>query len=613
MSTASFDVGKSTVAPLPRTASADDPLRDEDLRRTRALTRIAAGFALACLVVVPFLGGDPTARRLFMVALAVDVIAAVWLAWSLREPSGYTTGRGLVFGYVCMLGGFACIHYFGVFSPAAAMIPVGLYFFGPTRSFRATLGIFLACALAELLLGGSVALGLLADRGLVRGDHLPLATRLVLLGLLETAYLAAYVLARSHRETTRRVLEDREQLQARMMVTDRLVSMGSLAAGVGHEINNPLTYAMANLKLASEELSRLRTGPSAKHAKSIDELPRGSLEGCERVRRTVRDLNALSRQEKESTQSAVDPREALDAAINVATSELSQRARVVRDYAEVPPVRGSESRLGQVFLNVLVNAAQALPEGQAERNFVRVSTRVGADGRVVVEITDTGPGIPQDVLARVFDPFFTTKAPGVGTGLGLSICHGIVTSLGGEIALESTVGRGTTVRVILPVSDAPLPVKAPRSLPAPPQGHTPSVAPDGSVRARVLIVDDEVAVARALERALKAHEVFTVASGAEALERCAREHFDLILCDLMMPDLTGMDVYERLKARAPEQAERMVFVTGGAFTQRAKEFVETVPNRKLSKPIDLKVLRELARERSERGLTQGSGGAKPPA
>jgi len=142
----------------------------------------------------------------------------------------------------------------------------------------------------------------------------------------------------------------------------------------------------------------------------------------------------------------------VDSSIRMASNEIRHRAQLVRNYREVPPVHGNEARLGQVFLNLIVNAAQAIPEGRAGANEIRVSTWLGENDRVITEVSDTGTGIPPDALARIFDPFFTTKPSGAGTGLGLAICRRIVTSLGGDILVDSQLGRGTTIRVSLPAA-----------------------------------------------------------------------------------------------------------------------------------------------------------------
>jgi len=249
--------------------------------------------------------------------------------------------------------------------------------------------------------------------------------------------------------TVVRDITERRELDRRLALADRMASIGTLASGVAHEINNPLSYVLANLRFLAGELAQHHSGEAEAEARTaLTE----AIEGAERVRRIVRELNGFARPRDEP--GPVDIEGVLDRAATLASNEIRFRARLVKDYADVPRVRGDESRLGQVALNLLVNAAQSIPPGQPTENEIRILTREESDGRVLVEVRDTGCGIDAELQGRVFEPFFSTKPVGVGTGLGLSICHGIVSSLGGEIALESQVGRGSTFRVLLPVDRA---------------------------------------------------------------------------------------------------------------------------------------------------------------
>jgi len=376
----------------------------------------------------------------------------------------------------------------------------------------------------------------------------------------------------------------RSQLEARLRLADRMASMGTLAAGVAHEINNPLTYVIANLEF-------LQTGLSAPDAATrlaeLSECVREAREGTERVRQIVRDLRTFSRVD-EDQRDRVDVRHLLESAVKLAWNEIRHRARLSKQFAEVPLVEANEGRLGQVFLNLIINATQALPDGAADRNEIRLVTGVDAEGRVVVEVHDTGAGIAPDLLARIFDPFFTTKPLGVGTGLGLSICKTIVTSLGGEISAHSRVGQGTVFRVALPDVGKPVP-KQPQLPPRVAAGR----------QGRILVVDDEPMIGAAVRRALAPdHEVVAVTRAQEALELIrGGQAFDLVLCDLMMPIMSGMELHRELELLAPEVAERMVFLTGGAFTPRARSFLDGVENQRFEKPFDVQQLKALVRER----------------
>ncbi|MFL5414632.1 MAG: two-component system sensor histidine kinase NtrB, partial [Myxococcales bacterium] len=244
----------------------------------------------------------------------------------------------------------------------------------------------------------------------------------------------------------KRAEEDLRRSQAQLRMADRLATVGTLSAGVAHEINNPLAYTIANLGYVAE---RLRDLPGSLDLDEVDTAIAEALEGAERVRRIVKDMKTLSRVDDE-TITAVDVERALDASVNMAIHELRQKANVVKEYAGVGFALANEGRLVQVFLNLLVNASQAIATSSPESNEVRIVTCLDAEGRIAVEISDTGGGIPEDVLPRIFDPFFTTKPLGVGTGLGLSICHSLVTTIGGEIDVTSKVGAGTRFLLTLP-------------------------------------------------------------------------------------------------------------------------------------------------------------------
>ncbi len=248
-----------------------------------------------------------------------------------------------------------------------------------------------------------------------------------------------------------RDITERRQVQEKLLATERMVALGTLAAGVAHEINNPLSYMLSNLRFVDDELTALAEsgeGLAGERGQEVRTALKEAISGSDRVREIVRDLKTFSRGNEEQ-RGAVDVRAVLDSCVNMAWSELRHRARLVKDYGEVPPVNGNESRLGQLFLNLIVNAAQAIPHGNLEANEVHLSTRY-EEGWVVVAVRDTGVGIPRENLGRLFDPFFTTKPVGEGTGLGLSICHGIITAMGGRISVDSEPGKGTTFRVFLP-------------------------------------------------------------------------------------------------------------------------------------------------------------------
>jgi signal transduction histidine kinase/ActR/RegA family two-component response regulator len=382
---------------------------------------------------------------------------------------------------------------------------------------------------------------------------------------------------------------EQRRMRTRLQMADRLAAVGTLAAGVAHEINNPLAYVLGNVEHSLETLGDLRVGveegrttlsDAARVLKETCDALAEASTGAERVRDIVRDLKVFSRAGVDERR-PTDVKRVVQGAVNLAGQEIRRRARLRLELADVPTVIGSESRLSQVVVNLLLNAAQAIPEGRPDENEVAVSTRVDGGGRVVVEVRDTGCGIPPAQQKAIFDPFYTTKPVGVGTGLGLAICHGIVTSLGGEIDLESDAGKGAAFRISLPASGEPevLPDAAASRAPA--------------RRARLLVVDDEEAFLRAVDRMLGAeHDVVTTADPFEALRRIeGGEQFDVLLTDVVMPHLSGIALHALVAKCAPALAGRTLFVTGGAVTAAVADFLARRPATVIEKPCGAGALR----------------------
>ncbi len=379
----------------------------------------------------------------------------------------------------------------------------------------------------------------------------------------------------------------RKLLEQRVQVADRLASLGTMAAGVAHEINNPLAAVISCLDLAQEDL------PSGDP--SVPGLLSDARQAAEKVRQIVRGLERMSRLE-EGRVTVLDVNAVLDLASTLAMNEVRHRARLIKSYGRPPRVRADEPRLAHVFANLLLNAAQALPDGRAHENEIRIVTRAEGDD-ALVEIMDTGSGIAPEHLGRIFDPFFTTKPVGVGTGLGLPLCHAMVTAAGGSIDIDSEVGRGTTVRITLP-----------GAAPARSASYISTEPPPVGVRGRVLIVDDDAMVGSSVRRSLMSeHDVVVCDRGQRALEHIAAgERFDVIVCDMMMPEMSGQELFAKLRELSPELAERVIFMSGGAFTAEARRFLEAVSNDRLDKPFEVAALRiavrrQVARARSANG------------
>ncbi|MEM9461439.1 MAG: SDR family NAD(P)-dependent oxidoreductase [Myxococcota bacterium] len=382
-----------------------------------------------------------------------------------------------------------------------------------------------------------------------------------------------------------KVRERTEALEAQSTQAQSLASVGMLAAGVAHEINNPLTYVMANLEEAIERLAEAgHSDPEL--AEILDE----SLTGVQQIRAIVADMKLLSRMKQEDEAEQLDLHAVLDRTLRVVSGELRHRARVIKDYGNPCPVTAGEARLSQVFINLLVNAGHAIEPGHALDNEIRISTATDKLGHATVTIHDTGKGMPPEVQERIFNPFFTTKAKGKGTGLGLSICQGIIEKLGGSIYVASEEGLGTSIRVTLPPAEGYT-----RRAPAPARTIDPRLD-----RARILLADDDEGVCRAVGRMIAEHDVLVVHSGREALHKLqgtpGLDAFDLVLTDLMMADVTGVEVYERVLAAHPDAASRFVFLTGGALTAEAHRLLERPGVRVLTKPFRRHELQEVVVE-----------------
>jgi PAS domain S-box-containing protein len=383
-------------------------------------------------------------------------------------------------------------------------------------------------------------------------------------------------------------MTEHHKMQVRLTQAERLAAVGTLSAGVAHEINNPLTYVNINLALSREAAQAAarselvtRHPDLAAQLTRIDDLLRDALTGAARVQKIVADLKTFARADFTRADVPADPVSVLEASIAMAMNQIRHVARLERAMQPVPRVALGEGRLAQICLNLLFNAAQAIQEGHVEDHLIRVATRLEGE-LVAIEISDTGPGIPQEDLDRIFDPFYTTKAAGEGTGLGLSIVRGIVEQAGGSIQVASTAEGATCFCVLLPVSSAP----------------SAAVRPPAAVkprRCRVLVIEDDEMVACAICRVLEEeHEVVMVGSGRAALELLEVErNFDVILCDMFMTDVGGPELHAVLERIAPPLAERTVFMTGGAFTAGARRFLEEVQRPILTKPFDLGELARL--------------------
>ncbi|NUP08554.1 MAG: PAS domain S-box protein [Polyangiaceae bacterium] len=377
-----------------------------------------------------------------------------------------------------------------------------------------------------------------------------------------------------------RDVTERSRVAEQLKRADRLASLGTLSAGVAHEINNPLTFMTLGIEILAKRLNIAKLDEDERNSmlSTLAELRRGA----ERVAEVVRDLRTFSRADEHGSE-PVDLRMVIESAERMVDHRARHLATVAIDVPDLPFVRANASRLEQVIVNLLLNACQAFDE-ESPRNRIDVRGGLLDDGRVFVDVSDNGPGISDEILPRIFDPFFTTKRVGEGTGLGLAICHGIVAGFGGELSVDTTVG-GTTFRMVLPSIRASI------------LGLTPPPSSPPSSRLRILIVDDEPAIVRSLKRSLSVrHHIETAATGEEALALVERERFDVVLCDLAMPGFSGIELYHRLRELKPELAKRFAVMTGGAVSQRASSFLETWTGPRIDKPFSIRKLEQLLSE-----------------
>ena len=367
-----------------------------------------------------------------------------------------------------------------------------------------------------------------------------------------------------------RDVTDQHRLLRRVAAAESLASLGTLATGLAHEINNPLTYVIANLTSVRQSLGT--TGGN------VHQELNAALDGCWRIRDIVRDIQDATTN-KNAVGTVVRVPEVIEAALELVKIQVRHRATIIWNCEEVLCVLGHRTKLMQVVVNLVVNASHAFQDNRASVNHIVVRC-FREDQSVVIEVEDNGPGMDQTTRLRAIEPFFTTKEPGQGVGLGLFLCNAIVESLGGKLVIDSELGRGTKVAVRLRRSEEVPPASCAVSCDAP-------VTDGESRRLRVLVVDDEPEIRRALSRILgKKHDVALSTNGAEALQRfLAGERYDVVLCDVLMPEMTGIELSDELDRRLPEQSERMVFMTGGATSESARIFLEARQARVVSKPF----------------------------
>ncbi|RLB44739.1 MAG: hypothetical protein DRH30_00680 [Deltaproteobacteria bacterium] len=384
---------------------------------------------------------------------------------------------------------------------------------------------------------------------------------------------------------------------------DRLRTVGRLAAGLAHEVNNPLTFVLANLESLREShqvirrfIRTLRVDLSTREAITPQSFERIAADanlqevlddaadmltdchkGMHRIQDIARSLGTFSRADDAQAE-MIDITRIVDDACAMVFNQIRYRARLVKRFEPTPMIAAFPGRIAQALVNLLTNAADAIDGGAYDKHRIVVSTRMKGD-EVVVAVTDTGAGIHEDDRARIFTPGFTTKAHEGGMGLGLTACTRVAKAHGGRLEVHHLADGGTRFELILP-TDTGLPAVEPRRESCP-------ISEAPLQRARILVIDDDAMVLAALHRRLRRrYDTVTVLGGVEALARLAEDpQFDSIVCDLMMPEVDGKSFYDSVKRDHPQLADRIVFMSGGAFTSRLRRFAAAVPNPVLEKPV----------------------------
>jgi signal transduction histidine kinase len=363
--------------------------------------------------------------------------------------------------------------------------------------------------------------------------------------------------------------EERQQMEQKAQLASRLASVGELAAGIAHEINNPLTSVIGYAQLLSGEENV--PADMKKDLKAI-------IDGANRVAGIVKRLLTFARQAKPQ-QTLVNTADLITATLDLRAYHLrNNNIKVTTQFdPKLPIITADAGQLQQVFLNIIVNAETEMKQSRGKGKLLIKTEKVGKNIRVSFE--DNGPGIAKENLDRIFHPFFTTKDVGEGTGLGLSICYGIIAEHNGKIWAESQTGKGATFIVELPIVTKSSQVKQAK----PPEEKTPKVA-----KAKILAVDDEPMILQLVSRILaeEGYQVETAGSAASALKMIDTRRYSLILLDIKMPDMDGIQLYKCLQKMAPSLAKRVMFITGDVMGPETEAFLSRTKAPYATKPFD---------------------------
>ena len=563
----------------------------EEARRLRVLAIVTLGM----VVMAPFFVYQYISLGVPWVSVAVVVTMFVGLMnlfWS-RRRMGSRVGGWIATSILLLLLVFSNLQSGGFYDPNFGWLYVFPMLAALLVDARAGWTLTVLVLLLSLAFWLAPAYGVSIPDRIPAADHAQqsLANRLsavLAIGVLLAAIssqqrFSKRLLERSNRKLQAEI-ERRSQVQQQLIRTERAASMGNLSAGLAHEINNPLAYVIGNLELLDVEFESAGARVLSERFEETRHLVAESLEGALRVADLVRDLKSFSHVgEDEFGPVALAP--AIEAASRLVANEMRHRARLEVDCDASLYVLGNEGRVQQVLVNLMVNAAHAIEVGSADENLVRLSARRSGD-QTRLEVSDTGCGMPAEVVDQIFEPFFTTKSVGQGTGMGLFVTRNVVKSMGGSLEVESAPGVGSRFVISLRHCEAP-------SVSLEPCGaDRESSSPARSLR--ILVIDDEESVLVYLQRALPHHCLTIKSNPRDALERIlGGSDDDLVLCDLMMPEMTGMELYAEVQQGRPEFAKRMLFMTAGILVQEGHEFLNSLPGRWIQKPMRVANLEEL--------------------
>jgi PAS domain S-box-containing protein len=380
-----------------------------------------------------------------------------------------------------------------------------------------------------------------------------------------------------------------KKIESLMRATERVAALGRMAAGVAHEINNPLSYVLGNLNLIEEKLEKIDFQGNS-DARVILSMIKDAESGVLRIKNIVKSLKKLSGDVKSEEIEKFPLNEVIESAIEYSHNELKHRATVTSQIEKTIYLSGIKGEMNQVFLNMMINAGHAFKEGNAISNEINISAERISNDKVLVRIRDTGCGIPKENIEKIFDPFFTSKTAGEGTGLGLAICHKIITAHGGLLTVTSEVGIGTEFQLTLNCCESKgvshdqnvikINTQANKSIQA-------------SLKSKILILDDEEMIGKVITLLLADHETTYFSDATKALEYLdGGDDVDIIICDLMMPGMSGVDFYNTLMKRG-QLHEKIIFMSGGACTPQTQEFIDSLTTPVIYKPFDSSEIKSL--------------------